>query len=71
MADLVKVKFFNSIIEAELAKNVLKENGIKCMVVKRGMQFPGDLGDSFGADLFVTKEDLEKAGEVIELKLEQ
>ena len=68
MGDLVKLKFFNSIVEAELAKNVLKENGIKCIVTKRGVQFPGDLGDSFGADLFVTKEDLEKAREVISLK---
>lgn len=63
---MIKIKFFNSIVAAELAGNLLKENGIKNMVQKRGMDFPGDLGDSYGADLFVAEKDVEKAKELLE-----
>lgn len=64
---MVKIKFFSSITEAELAGNVLKGYGIKSMVRRRGIEFPGDLGDSYGADLFVAEEDAEKAREILEL----
>ena len=62
---MAKVKFFNSILMAEAAKNLLKEHGIEALVQKRGLEFPGDLGDSYGADLFVTEEDIEKAKEIL------
>ena len=60
-----KIKFFNSISEAELIKNLLKEHGINASVQKRGLQFPGDLGDSYGADLFVPEKDLERAKDIL------
>lgn len=62
---MVKIKFFNSITEAELAGNVLKEHGIKNMIRRRGIEFPGDLGDSYGADLFVAEKDAKKANEIL------
>ena len=62
-----KITFFNSIAEAELAKNLLKESGIESMVEKRGLQFPGDMGDSYGADLFVNQNDLEKSKVILGL----
>jgi len=60
-----KIKFLNSIAEAELIKNLLKEHGINASVQKRGLQFPGDLGDSYGADLFVPEKDLERAKDIL------
>jgi len=62
---MIKVKFFNSILVAEAAKNLLREHGIEALVQKRGLEFPGDLGDSYGADLFVAEEDVEKAREIL------
>ncbi|MFH1170290.1 MAG: DUF2007 domain-containing protein [Candidatus Vogelbacteria bacterium] len=63
-----KIKFFNSIVEAELAKNLLKENGVESSVQKRGIEFSGDMGDSFGADLFVSEKDVLKANELLEMR---
>jgi len=63
---MIKIKFFNSITEAELIGNLLTEHGIKNLVQKRGLKFPGDLGDSYGADLFVKENDVEKAKKIIE-----
>jgi len=60
-----KIKFLNSIAEAELVKNLLKEQGIEASVQRRGLQFPGDLGDSYGADLFVPEKDVEKAKDIL------
>lgn len=64
---MIKIKFFNSITEAELAKNLLKEHGIKGLVQKRGIEFPGDMGDSYGAELLVAEKDFEKAKEILEI----
>jgi len=64
---MIKIKFFNSITEAELAKNLLKGNGIESLVHRKGIEFPGDLGDSYGAELFVTKNNIEKAKEILEI----
>ncbi|MDD3170586.1 MAG: DUF2007 domain-containing protein [Candidatus Paceibacterota bacterium] len=60
-----KIKFFNSIAGAELVKNLLKEHGINASVQRRGLQFPGDLGDSYGADLFVPEKDVKKAEDIL------
>lgn len=62
-----KIKFFNSIVEAELAKNLLKEHNIESISQKRGVEFPGSLGDSYGADLFVNEKDVETAKEILEI----
>ncbi|MFA5086804.1 MAG: DUF2007 domain-containing protein [Candidatus Paceibacterota bacterium] len=64
---MVKIKFFNSIVEAELAKNLLKEHNIESLSQKRGVEFPGSLGDSYGADLFVNEKDIETAKELLEI----
>ena len=55
------LKNFNSIAEAELAKNILKGHGIESWVQKKGINYPGDLGDSFGAELFVNEKDAKEA----------
>lgn len=62
---MIKLKFFNSIVAAELASNLLKESGIKNMLQKRGLEFSGDLGDSYGADLFVEEKDVKSAKECL------
>lgn len=64
---MVKIKFFDSIIEAELAKNLLKEFKIESVVQRKGLKYPGDMGDSYGADLFVTEKDIDKAKELLEI----
>jgi hypothetical protein len=64
---VIKIKFFNSIIEARLAGNLLKEYGIKNLVKERGLKFPGDLGDSYGAELFIAEKDAERAREILEI----
>jgi len=65
----VCIKRFNSIAEAELAKNLLEKHGIIAMLKNKGLEFPGDLGDSYGADLFVTEKDLKEAREIVEKKI--
>ena len=62
-----KIKFFNSIAEAELARNLLKKSGIESLVQRRGMEFPGDMGDSYGGDLFVAEKDTEKAKKILKI----
>jgi hypothetical protein len=68
---MVKIKFFNSIAEAELSKNLLKECGIESMIEKRGLEFSGDLGDSGGADLFVADKDQIEVMKILGLKNEE
>ena len=63
---MIKIKFFESIVQAELVKNLLKEQGIESFLQKRGLNFPGDLGDSYGADLLVTEKNEEKAKKILD-----
>ncbi len=63
---MVKLHFFNSVAEAELASNLLKEQGIKNMIQKRYVDVLRADGD--GADLFVAVADFEKAKEILEIK---
>lgn len=58
-----KIKTFKSVMEAELAKNLLKENGIESIVQKG--TFAG-FSDAQVADLFVSEKDIEKANEILE-----
>jgi hypothetical protein len=62
----VYLKRFNSIAESELAKNLLKEYGILAWVHNTGVEIPRDLGDFYGADLFVAEQDFQKAKEILE-----
>lgn len=62
---MIKIKTYNSIMEAELAKNLLKECGIESMVEKRGIEFPGDMGDAYGAELYVSEKNSKKAMEIL------
>jgi|AntAceMinimDraft_16_1070373.scaffolds.fasta_scaffold88306_2 hypothetical protein len=66
MNDFIFLKSFSSITEAELAKNILKSQDIISIIKNAGVKFPGDLGDSYGANLFVPKKDFEKAKEILE-----
>ena len=61
-----KIVYFNSVVESELAKNILKENGIISLVQKRGIEFAGDMGDSYGADLFVEVKDVDEAKKILD-----
>ncbi|MCX6758524.1 MAG: DUF2007 domain-containing protein [Candidatus Nealsonbacteria bacterium] len=63
---MVKLQFFNSVAEAELASNLLKEQGIKNMIQKRYIDVLRADGD--GADLFVAVADFEKAKEILEIR---
>lgn len=65
MSGIIQIKVYNSISEAELARNLLKECGVESMVEKLGIQFPGDMGDSYGAKLFVGKNNVERAKEIL------
>ncbi|MFA6422152.1 MAG: hypothetical protein WCV92_02035 [Candidatus Buchananbacteria bacterium] len=65
--ELKLLKYFESIMETEVAKNILDSNGIKSMLEKSGIHFPGDGGDSMGAGLYVSEENLNKAKELLNL----
>lgn len=60
------LKTFNSITEAEFVKNILKEHNIESWVKKSGAQYPGDLGDSFGAELYVDEKKLDEAKDILD-----
>ena len=66
MDNLILLKNFSSIPEAELMKQFLDSEGIKSMIQKGNIgvasEFTGSVGD---ADLFVMKRDIEKAKKVI------
>jgi len=64
---LMKIKNFGSIVEAALARNLLKTKGIESVVGKGNLgtagEFTGAVGD---ADLFVSENKLEKARKILE-----
>lgn len=62
----VLLKKFDSIAEAELAKDVLKQHGIKSVIQKEGLIYPANADDFRGASLFVLQNDLEKAKDILE-----
>ncbi|OHB21142.1 MAG: hypothetical protein A2939_01030 [Parcubacteria group bacterium RIFCSPLOWO2_01_FULL_48_18] len=66
MEDWVLIRRFISIAEAKIAKHTLESQGIKSNVLNSGVEFPGDLGDSYGADLYVWPNDLDKAKEIVD-----
>jgi len=68
MNDPVFLKRFSSIMEAELTKSLLESQGINCIIKNGGLKFVGDLGDGYGADLFIPKKDFEKAKEILDQK---
>ncbi|MEA3453004.1 MAG: DUF2007 domain-containing protein [Patescibacteria group bacterium] len=65
MNDLIFFKSFPSIIEAELFKNILKSENIGSIIKDSGLKFSGDLGDVYGANLFVWEKDLKKTKEIL------
>ena len=62
MGDLVLLKNFATINEAEMAQGLLESAGIHSVVQPGTFSVAGAAGD---ADLFVLKDDLEKAREII------
>lgn len=66
LMNLVLLRNFSTLSEAELAKNLLEANGIRSMIQKGDIgaatRFSGAAGD---ANLFVKKEDYENALEIL------
>jgi hypothetical protein len=62
---MVKIKSFNSAIEAELAKGQLEANGIKAMISGNDPMRP-HLELSMGVGLFVAEKDVGKAKAILE-----
>lgn len=63
--ETILLKEYNSIAEAELAKNILAENGIKSVVQNGGSVYPTNNRDLMATSLFILKKDLEKAKEIL------
>jgi len=61
----VFLKFYFSVAEAELAKNILEKHGIVAILQKRGAKYPGDMGDSYGADILVVDRDVVRAMKIL------
>lgn len=63
---LVSLKRYDILAEAELAANLLKEAGVRCVVQRDAI--PGLAGVIVqGAELFVNNHDLEKARDILSL----
>lgn len=67
--DLIFLKHFSTVSEAELGRNILESNGIKS-ILQRGNQgaaarFSGWAGD---ANLFVLKKDHNQAKDILEVE---
>lgn len=65
MNDPVKIKFFHSITEAELAKNRLEAEGITAFIRRGGVHFPGDFGDGMGSEILVQLKDVDRAKAIL------
>lgn len=65
MKDLEKLKYYTSVALAELDKNTLEGNGIHVLLEKGDKTWIAD--DDIGVALFVKKEDLEKAKEILNI----
>lgn len=63
--ELRLLKRFNSLMECELMQRILEKHGIAGVIKNSGLQFPRDLGDSFGSDLFVAEGDLNRAWDIL------
>lgn len=59
------IKNFATEIEAELAKNLLRSQGIKCMVQMQGVSSSGIPNDRFGADLVILKKDTDRVTQLL------
>lgn len=65
MYQFIFLRHFSSIMEADLAKNLLAQHKIQSVVRNNGVKFPGDMGDSYGADLFVLDTHAAEATEIL------
>ena len=63
--DMVLVKKYGDIAEADLAKNILAEYKIKSIVQKGGLVYPTNNSDLMATSLFVLASDLEKAKDIL------
>lgn len=63
----VFLQHFNTEMEAGLAQNILKEQGIVAIIQTRGLNKYTGWSDFNGVDLIVAEKDLKKAKEILEL----
>jgi hypothetical protein len=61
---LIRLRHYNILPEAELAKSLLDSNGIKCLLQKDGLPGAG-VALIQGADLFVDDKDKQKSEEIL------
>lgn len=64
---LYLLKRYHSIVEAELAKNLLKAYHIESILRKNGLPNPEGGGNASGADLFVLEMDLSEAKNILSI----
>ncbi len=62
----VFLKFFKSVVEAELMRGVLKAEGIPSLLRRRGMEQRIGYPNNDGADLFVLENHVIQAKEIID-----
>jgi hypothetical protein len=61
--NLIAIRTYGTITEAELAKNLLEAEGVRCMVRKSALNVYA--GNAAPAELLVKEADVEKAQEIL------
>ena len=67
MHQFIFLKHFSSIVEADLAKNLLAQHSLQSVTGNNGVKFPGDMGDSYGADLLVLDTQAAEAKDIFDM----
>jgi len=66
---MIKIKSYSTTIEAELAKRFLEAEGVKAVISGSDPMRPY-LEWSMGVDLFIEEKDIERARDILEIRVE-